>query len=157
MIVKVFTYSQYIKCIHTLRLNAILQLAEEEEDYKLERMEEKYHPNELIKNVLQNKKEAMKFINQFVEPRKKVKEEDLIIYSNKNMIKKCKTKEADLVYKINNQEIFFLIEYQSEMDSNLSYRLLNYCLDIMKNWVKNKKMRKTSRISNYSSSCYLYR
>jgi len=157
MIVKVFTYSQYIKCIHTLRLNAILQLAEEGENYKLERGEKKYRLGELIKNVLQNKEEAMKFINQFVEPRKNVKEEDLIIYSNKNIVKKCKTKEADLIYKINNQEVFFLIEYQSEMDNNLSYRLLNYCLDIMQNWVKNKKMRKTARISNYSSGCYLYR
>lgn len=154
---KVFTYGQYIKCIHTLRLNAILQLAEEGEDYKLENIEKKHYTSELIKNVLRNRKEAMNFINQFVEPRKKVKEEDLILYSHKNRIKKCKTKEADLVYKINNQDIFFLIEHQSEMDSNLSYRLLNYCLNIMQDWSKNRKMKKTMRISNYCSHCYLYR
>ena len=32
---KVFTYKNYIKCIHTLRLNAIFQLAEENANYNI--------------------------------------------------------------------------------------------------------------------------
>ena len=32
---KTFTYKKYIECIHKLRLNAVLRLAEEETEYKL--------------------------------------------------------------------------------------------------------------------------
>ena len=33
---EVFSYNDYIKCIHTLRLNAVFRLAEEGTEYNLE-------------------------------------------------------------------------------------------------------------------------
>lgn len=137
---KVFTYSQYIKCIHTFRLNAVMQLAEESAEYNLGQAEKKYSHDKLIKNILQDKKEASKFINQFIEPREKVKEEELIRYSNHYMTKKYKSKEADLIYRLKDKEIFFLIEHQVTIDDNMPYRVLNYCLDIMREYTMNKKM-----------------
>lgn len=141
---KVFTYGQYIKCIHTLRLNAVMQLAEESAKYNLNQVEKKYSHDKLIKNILQDKKEATQFINQFVEPREKVKEEELIRYTNSYITKKYKSKEADLVYKLKSQDVFFLIEHQSTIDYNMPYRMLNYCLDIMQEWSRNKKIRKNT-------------
>ncbi len=142
---KVFTYSQYIKCIHTFRLNAVMQLAEESREYKLEQQEKKYSHDKLIKNILQNKKEATEFINQFLEPREEIQEKELLRYTNSYITKKYKAKEADLVYKLKNQDIFFLIEHQSSIDNNMPYRILNYCLDIMREWSRNKKIgRNTS-------------
>jgi len=35
IILKIFTYGQYIKCIHTYRLHAVMQLAEESVEYEL--------------------------------------------------------------------------------------------------------------------------
>ncbi len=139
---KVFTYNQYIKCIHTFRLNAVMQLAEESAEYNLEQAEKKYSHDKLIKNILQDKKEATKFINEFVEPREKVKEKELIRYTNNYITKKYKSKEADLIYKLKDKEMFFLIEHQSAIDNNMSYRVLNYCLDIMREYNMNKKMGK---------------
>lgn len=142
---KVFTYNQYIKCIHAFRLNAVMQLAEESTEYKLEQPDKNYSHDRLIKNILQDKKEATKFINQFVEPREEIKEEDLIRYTNSYITKKYKSKEADLVYKLKSKEVFFLIEHQRAIDNNMPYRILNYCLDIMQEWSKNKKIgRNTS-------------
>lgn len=141
---KVFTYNQYIKCIHTFRLNAVMQLAEESAEYNLSQSDKKYSHNKLIKNILQNQKEATEFINQFVGPREKVKEEQLIRYTNSYITKKYKSKEADLVYKLKNQEIFFLIEHQSTIDDNMPYRMLNYCLDIMREWSRTKKIGKNT-------------
>ena len=46
---KVFTYKEYIKYIHTFRLNAVMQLAEESEEYKLEQtIEKNYSHDKLI-------------------------------------------------------------------------------------------------------------
>lgn len=154
---KIFTYGQYIKCIHKLRLNAVLQLAEESTEYKLNKIEKKYSHDKLVKNILKDKNEAEKFINQFLEPREEVKAENLIRYTNSYITKKYKSKEADLVYKLKNQEIFFLIEHQSTIDNRMPYRMLNYCIDIMQEWSRNKKIRKNTRLSNCSTYYYLYR
>lgn len=121
-----------------------MQLAEESAKYNLNRVEKKYSHDKLIKNILQDKKEVTQFINQFVEPREKVKEEELIRYTNSYITKKYKSKEADLVYKLKNQDMFFLIEHQSTIDNNMPYRMLNYCLDIMQEWSRNKKIGKNT-------------
>ena len=60
MYLKIFTYNDYIKCIHTLRLNAVLQLAEDSTEYVLEpeeAKEEKYKHDKLAKVILKDKKE----------------------------------------------------------------------------------------------------
>lgn len=156
MLLKVFTYKQYIDCIHTLRLNAVLQLAEESAEYNLNNKEKKYSHDKLIKNILKDKKEAEIFINQFLEPREEIRAEELIRYTNSYITKKYKSKEADLVYKLKNQEIFFLIEHQSTIDNKMPYRILNYCIDIMQEWSRNRKIKKNTRISNYSTYNNLY-
>lgn len=153
---KIFTYKQYIKCIHTLRLNAVLQLAEESAEYNLNNKEKKYSHDKLIKNILKNQKEAEVFINQFLEPREEIKAENLIRYTNSYITKKYKSKEADLVYKLKNQEIFFLIEHQSTIDNKMPYRILNYCIDIMQEWSRNKKIKKNMRLPNHSTDNNLY-
>lgn len=142
MILKTFTYGQYIKCIHVLRLNAVLQLAEESAEYNIKKLEKKYAHDKLVKNILKDKKEAEEFINQFLEPKEKVKAENLIRYTNSYITKKYKSKEADLVYKLKNQEVFFLIEHQSSIDNSMPYRMLNYCIDIMQEWSRNKRIKK---------------
>lgn len=130
---KVFTYSQYIEYIHTLRLNAVFQLAEKSEGYSL------YSHDKLIKKTLKNKEEVAKFINNYLEPRRQIEAKNLELYTNSYVTKKFKTKEADIVYKLKNKEIFFLIEHQSTIDSNMPFRLLNYSIDIMQQWCRNKK------------------
>ena len=123
-----------------------MQLAEESAEYKLEQTEKRYSHDKLIKNILQDTKEVAELINQFVEPREEVKKEELVRYTNSYITKKYKAKEADLVYKLKKQDIFFLIEHQSSIDNNMSYRMLNYILDIMREWSRNKKI---GRNTNY--------
>lgn len=157
MILKVFTYRQYIKTIHTLRLNAVLQLAEGSTEYNLKKPEKRYSHDKLVKNILKDKKEAEIFINQFLEPREEVKAENLIRYTNSYITKKYKSKEADLVYKLKNQEVFFLIEHQSSIDNSMPYRILNYCIDIMQEWSRNRNIKRNTRLSYCCSYYHLYR
>ena len=62
---KTFTYKQYIKCIHTLRLNAVLQLAEKSAEYKVNK-NSNYLKDKLINIIFKNKEEIAKFINNFL-------------------------------------------------------------------------------------------
>ena len=109
MEVKIFTYSQYIKCIHTLRLDAVLQLAEEGEKYHLENEENKCQMDKFIKNTLKDKKEVKKFINNFIKPKNEIKTKDLVLYTSDYIEKKG----IEVIYKLKNDELFFLIEVKS--------------------------------------------
>lgn len=142
---KIFTYKDYIKCIHTLRLNAVLQLAEEGTKYSIQQNTTKNRHDKLVKNILKDEKEMSKFINDFLEPSKIVERNNLVKYTNSYITKKYKTKEADLVYKLKNKEIFFLVEHQSTIDNTMPYRILNYCIDIMQEWSKTNKIGRETR------------
>ena len=145
---KVFKYNQYIKYIHMLRLNAVLELAEEETEYKLAQKNkengEKIH-DKLVKSILKDENELIKFINQFINNDIKINSDDLIKFTNSYITKKYKAKESDLVYMLKKQEIFFLIERQSNIDSTMPYRMLNYCIDIINEWCQSKKLKKVKR------------
>ena len=143
---KVFTHNDYIKVIHTLRLNEVLQLAEENANYCSNKNEDnnKSH-DKLVKSVLKNKKEIVKFINQFISNTYNINEKNVIKFTNSYIKAKYKSKETDLVYKLKNEEVFFLIEYQSTIDVRLPYRILNYCIDIMHEWCKEQKFNKNKK------------
>ncbi len=132
---KVFTYNDYIKSIHTLRLNAVIQLAEENKSYGSKKTHDK-----LAKIILKNKDEVAKFINNFINPMEKIEGNNLIKYTNSFINRRYKYKEADLVYKLKDREIFFLIEHQSSIDYNMPSRLMNYCIDIIYEWSRNNNM-----------------
>ncbi len=143
---KVFSYKDYIRCIHTLRLNAVLQLAEESTEYKLDSKDEENNKHDkLAKTILKDKKEMAKFINQFLEPIRKVESRDLEKYTNSYIIKKYKNKEEDLFFKLKSDEIFFLVKHQSSIDYTMPYRILNYCIDIMQECSRNKKIDNYTR------------
>ena len=127
---KVFSYNNYIRCIHHLRLNAVMQFAEETSQYG----ETKNTHDKLAKIILKDTNEVIQFINNFVKPNEKLKEGEIIKYTNSFINKKYRYKEADLVYKIRSKNIFFLIEHQSKVDKNMPSRLINYCIDIIYEW-----------------------
>ena len=145
---KIFTYKNYIECIHKLRLNAVLQLAEEGIEYKLETKEKRENNNahdKLIKTILTNRSEMAKIINTFLQPKEQIDENSLVKCNNSYITKKFRSKEADIVYKLNNKDIYFLVEHQSKVDNTMPFRILNYCIDIIQEWSKNKKVKKLTR------------
>lgn len=157
MLLNTFTYRDYLKSIHTIRLNAVLEVAESEEKYRvfneninrkrLNKTQSKIQNthDKLVKNILKDRKEMANFINQFLNPKEKVNSDELIKYTNSYINKKYKLKEADIVYKLKNKDIFFLVEHQSTVDYNMSYRILNYCVEIMQDWIRGKSVRKVTR------------
>lgn len=144
---KVFTYSQYIKYIHKVRLNAVLQLAEESTNYTLENKNNKSEcetNEDSIMRILKNKREVVKLVNDFLDPKKIIGDEELILYKNKYITKKQSSKEFQIIYKIKNKPIFYLIKYKNNIDNQIEYKILNTCINIIQSWSKNKKIRKNT-------------
>ena len=144
---KVFTYYDYIKGIHSVRRNFVSGLAEESATYNLiitkdDKNENKPH-DKLIKEILKDKKELINLVNKFLKPNEKILEEDIEKYTNSYITKKYKSKEADIVYKMKNKDVYFLIEHQSTIDYNMPYRILNYCIDIVNEWKKEQKNKQS--------------
>lgn len=138
---KTFTYSDYIKCIHTLRLNAVFQFAEEESQYM---PDQDYIQNKIrgvVKDIF-NEEEMAKFINHFLKPKEKIKSKNLIKYKIKYSAIKYKSQIPELLYKLQNKEVYFLVKQTSILDSKVFYKVLNYCIDIMYDWNKTKKIEK---------------
>ena len=96
--------------------------------------------DKIFKDVLQNKDEVTQFINKFGEY--EVNTEELEIYSPNYITEKFEYKNADIVYKVRDKELYFLIEHQTKVDYSMAYRIFNYCLEIIRSVVENKKINR---------------
>ena len=90
-----------------------------------------------FKEILKNKKEMMQFLKQFIGM--EVNKEELERYNNSFINKHYERRESDIIYKIKNKEIYFLIEHQSTVDKKMPDRILEYCMETMREIKENRK------------------
>ena len=86
--------------------------------------------DKIFKKVFSNKKEASKLISKVIG--KEIKEEEIEVSQNSFVTTELKYREADIVYKEKGRNIIFLIEHQTKEDKKMSYRILNYQIEIMR-------------------------
>lgn len=135
---KFFTYSDYIKSIHSINVNNNLAIKEEETTYKLTEQNNKKLDkiyNNFIKAILNNEEEISTFIRIYFRSKKKKEliKVDSEILENKTVIYKEKTKN-----------IFFLLMYITKIDTNIPYTVLRYCMEVIRSWKKSNKMNKNA-------------
>ena len=92
--------------------------------------------------VLDQKEEAVKFINKTLKLN--IKKEEIEKYNSSFISKTFQNKEADIVYKIKDKNIFFLIEHQSKIDYSMPFRLLEYEVAIIRSAVDKSKIKNKS-------------
>ena len=137
-----YTMEDYIDLVvyvnHTIK-NRMATLREEPEKYTLQTNEtrkneksKKHHKHDkMFRKILNNEKEVAKLINQELDPEKEIKAEDIEKYETKFVSSKYEDKEADIVYKLKDKEVFFLIEHQTKVDKEMPNRIAEYSLHIM--------------------------
>ena len=62
-------------------------------------------------------------------------------YTSSFVNKIFENREADIVYKYKNKNIFFLIEHQTKIDYSMPYRILEYEIEIMKSAIDIRKVK----------------
>lgn len=92
--------------------------------------------------VLDQKEEAVKFINKTLKLN--IKKEEIEKYNSSFINKLFQNKEADIVYKIKDKNIFFLIEHQSKIDYSMPFRLLEYEVAIIRSAIDKSKIKNKS-------------
>ncbi len=120
-------------------------LSDISEKYEISKKEVNQPHDKTIKSVLDKKDEVIYLIDKALklsEKGIKLKSVDIEKYNRKFITKEFKNSEADIVYKIKNKKIFFLIEHQSKIDYSMPYRILKYSLEIIDSAIDIEQMRK---------------
>lgn len=120
-----------------------MKLKEKEATYKISRREKKNIYNEkriqevdkrhdkMFRNILSRKKEMANFLNQFLNLREKIEEKQIIQCHTDFVTKQYKNKHSDIIYKLKDKPIYFLVEHQSTIDPEMPLRIWEYVGEIM--------------------------
>ena len=103
--------------------------------------------DKIFRKILDNKNEAIQIINRILKKEDYISVEGIEIYNSSYISDSLRNSEADIVYKIKNQDIFFLIEHQTKIDYSIPYRILKYEVEIIESVLSNK---------NYKNKKYKY-
>ena len=98
----------------------------------------------MVKRILENKKEAAEFINRAIKLYEPIKPGDLISYNKEYITNLFEIREADIVYKFKNNNVFFLIEHQRKIDYSMPYRIFEYKSEILKSNVDRERIKQKS-------------
>ena len=97
--------------------------------------------DKMIKKILENKKEAAEFINRVIKLCEPIKSNDLINYNKEYITDFFEIREADVVYKFKNNNVFFLIEHQRKIDYSMPYRIFEYKIEILKSNLDRERIK----------------
>ena len=137
-----FTYKDYIHCIHKYRLHAVMNLMDESVKYerKIINKEEDRIYDEFIRNLIKSKDEIINMFN-IMDINIEVDYENLKFIGDKIRKSRFQMKKIDGLYKIQGIQKYIAIEYQKDKNIAADWRMLNYCIDIMKDCIVNNKNR----------------
>ena len=132
------TYKDYLKYEYLItqeRQACILQ--EESAEYYIDTTIHRH--DKLFRDLLSNKKEVCSFLKEYLNL--SIEEQSLIPYKTTFITNDFKNRESDIIYKIKDKKVFILIEHQTKIDYSMSYRILNYSLEIIRNFIRSEKIQ----------------
>ena len=136
MDIKVFTVKEYLKARRLCpNIYPKFHLAEEGAKYYLseeQKEEEVVHDehDKLFKKILERPEEAEKLIRRVLKIGEEEKLE-LELERNEFITIDFRGKLIDMLYKLKDKEVYFIIEHQSTQDEYMSYRILQYETQVM--------------------------
>ena len=125
------------------KLESVLVLNEDTEEYIYQNNKIQYPHDKLFKKVLDNKKEIVYFLNKELNLENTpnaLQEKDIEKYNREFITGNFYKLESDIVYKIKDKNIFFLIEHQSKINTLMAYRILKYSMAIMDSAINLEKI-----------------
>ena len=137
------SYQDYMQCVK--EKESIVE--EESEDYHVvpwvtwEASNNEH--DKIYKTVLSKKKEACQIINiaLHLEGKDGIEESEIEPYNSSFITNQLENREADIVYRLKEKNIFFLIEHQSSIDHAMPFRIEEYKMEIKKRAIDRKKAR----------------
>lgn len=92
-----------------------------------------YQPHDkMFRQLLSDKTQVVGLLDQCFHFGKAVTEDKIERYNGKFVNSQFKIRETDILYKLKDTSVFFLIEHQSRIDYNMLQRIAEYQFEIMK-------------------------
>ena len=130
---KEFTEKEYFRTLELFPgIITTLRFAEKGEEYSFDEDGIEIHNehDKLYKSILSRPKEMLYAIKKATN----IKEDlDIIPVRNELVTVDFRGRQADIIYKLRDKEVYFLLELQSNQDSEMPYRVLEYETQIMHN------------------------
>ena len=108
----------------------VKKYAKESEEFNKNKSKIDKEHDKIFKKVFLNKKETAEFLSKITG--KKINLNELVASQNSFVTAELRYREADIVYKLKDKNIVFLIEHQTRIDFKMAYRILNYQIEIMR-------------------------
>ena len=134
-----FSYNDYMDCAENERINEIKNVEEKIAKYELKNGEKTtYNTKNKIIKMLKNKICLKKFMEEFFNL-SEIGNIENIIYCND--IKPISDKQKNnIICKIEYKEIFILIKVISDIDTNITYKMFENSINIIRKWNEEEKM-----------------
>ena len=121
-----------------------VSILEVQESMAVYTYEVKQEHDKIFKYILNDKEEARKFINKYLQLKMEIQKDEIELYNSSYVTEEYKSKESDIVYKLKNRSIFFLIEHQSTIDLSMPYRIENYAMQIINTAIDKEECKKSN-------------
>lgn len=134
-----FSYNDYMDYSESGKIDKVVKVEERIEKYEvMNRTRKKVNNSNKIVEILKDKKQLQIFLNEFLNFFEIIDIED-IIYCN--FIKSISDKDVsnNLICKSNNKEIYIFIKVIENIDVNISYKMLEHSINIIKRWEAEEK------------------
>ncbi len=110
-------------------------ISDQEENYEIKKVHQ-YH-DKIFKEILDDKIEFINFMKRYTPY--SLEENEVEKYNRKFITSHFTAKEADIIYKVKGKNVFVIIEHQSKIDFAMPERILEYCVELMRSTIKNRK------------------
>ena len=112
-------------------------------NYEIKEKHQKH--DKIIRDILNDKEEVVKITNKYIKPKNRLVKEEIEKYETSYITNEFQNKEADIVYKLKEKEIYFLIEHQTKVEKAMAYRMAEYSLEIMRSRI----ITNSAKVGNY--------
>lgn len=136
--IEIFTYKEHLLYEKFMSENQN-ELREASVKYKRESYKINNEHDKIFRKILDNKHEATNFINKTLSL--KIKEENLEKYTSSFISNDFINQESDVVYKLKDRNVFFLIEHQTKIDYSMPFRILEYENELIKSSIDYNKLK----------------
>lgn len=134
-----FSYNDYMDYTENGEINEVKRLEENIEEYELKNgAKTKYNSKNKIIKMLKNKFYLRKFMEEFFNLSEIGDIENISYY---NDVKTISDKQNNnIICKLEDKEIFILIKVIDNIDPNITYKMFENSVNIIKRWNEEEKM-----------------
>ena len=97
--------------------------------------------DKIMKKILSNPKEAITLLNAIIQPNEKLKQEEIETVEKEFVTYNFQIREADMIYKIKDKNVYIVVEHQSKTDYAMPYRIAQYKFETWERTIDKEKYK----------------